>query len=43
MLRFAAGAGFAARRLSRHIATVQAARSRHHAQPVPADARVVDA
>jgi hypothetical protein len=43
MLRFMAGAGFAARRLSRHIASVQPSRSRRRPGAVPADARVVDA
>jgi thioredoxin reductase len=43
MLRFMAGAGFASRRLSRHIASMQAPRSRRRPEPVPADARVVDA
>jgi cation diffusion facilitator CzcD-associated flavoprotein CzcO len=43
MLRFAAGAGFASRRLSRHIAAVQASRSSRRPAAVPADARVVDA
>ena len=44
MLRFMAGAGFASRRLSRHIAAVQESRSSRRAAPVPAaDARVVDA
>ena len=43
MLRFMAGAGFASRRLSRHIASVQPSRPRRLPEPVPADARVVDA
>jgi cation diffusion facilitator CzcD-associated flavoprotein CzcO len=43
MLRFAAGAGFASRRLSRHIASVQASRPRRRHAPVSAEARVVDA
>jgi hypothetical protein len=43
MLRFAAGAGFTSRRLSRHIAAVQTSRSRRRPAAVPADARVVDA
>jgi thioredoxin reductase len=43
MLRFAAGAGFASRRLSRHIAAVQASRPSRRPVPVTADARVVDA
>jgi thioredoxin reductase len=43
MLRFMAGAGFSSRRLSRHIAGVQASRSSRRPAPLPADARVVDA
>jgi cation diffusion facilitator CzcD-associated flavoprotein CzcO len=43
MLRFAAGAGFTARRLTRHISAVQASRSRRRPAAVPADAQVVDA
>ncbi|WP_419760595.1 NAD(P)-binding domain-containing protein [Acidisoma sp.] len=43
MLRFMAGAGFASRRLSRHLAATQASRSSRRPAAVPADARVVDA
>ena len=43
MLRFAAGAGFTSRRLSRRIAALQAPRSRRQPAALPADAQVVDA
>jgi cation diffusion facilitator CzcD-associated flavoprotein CzcO len=43
MLRFAAGAGFTSRRLSRHIAAVQTSRSLRRPAAGPANARVVDA
>jgi cation diffusion facilitator CzcD-associated flavoprotein CzcO len=43
MLRFAAGADFTARRLSRHIAAARAFRARRRAAPAPAGAQAVDA